>query len=85
MKAEGGESPGAEKAGTEDGAVEEGALEAELLKILACPKCKAAVEQEGDRLVCVKCGLRYRIEEGIPIMLIDEAEPSSAEGDAKSE
>lgn len=80
MKAEGGESPGAEKAGTE-----EGALEAELLKILACPKCKAAVEQEGDRLVCVKCGLRYRIEEGIPIMLIDEAEPSSAEWEAKSE
>jgi uncharacterized protein YbaR (Trm112 family) len=85
MTAEGGESPGAGTAATQEGAVEEEALDAELLKILACPKCKAAVEQEGDRLVCVKCGLRYRIEEGIPIMLIDEAEPSSAEREAKPE
>jgi uncharacterized protein YbaR (Trm112 family) len=46
-----------------------------LLEILACPKCKTRVELAEDRLVCVKCGRRYRIEDGIPIMLIDEAEP----------
>ena len=47
-----------------------------LLDILACPKCKAAVKLEGDRLVCQNavCGLRYPIRNGIPIMLIDEAE-----------
>jgi len=46
----------------------------ELLQILACPACKAPVDLHGDRLVCQDCGRRYRIEEGIPIMLIDEAE-----------
>ncbi len=47
-----------------------------LLNILACPKCKAAVKPEGDRLVCqnAACGLRYPIRNSIPIMLIDEAE-----------
>jgi uncharacterized protein YbaR (Trm112 family) len=49
-----------------------------LLEILACPKCKARVELTEERLVCVKCGLRYRVENGIPIMLIDEAEPPPA-------
>ncbi|MBX6721635.1 MAG: Trm112 family protein [Dactylosporangium sp.] len=46
----------------------------DLLEILACPLCKTAVRLEGDRLVCDTCGRRYRIEDGIPIMLIDEAE-----------
>ncbi|HET7035332.1 MAG TPA: Trm112 family protein [Thermomicrobiaceae bacterium] len=46
----------------------------ELLAILACPVCKTPVRLEGDKLVCDTCGRRYRIEDGIPIMLIDEAE-----------
>ena len=51
------------------------ALDAFLLEILACPRCKVRVELAGDRLVCTRCGLRYRIEDDIPIMLIEEAEP----------
>lgn len=54
----------------------------ELLQILACPACKSPVELKGDRLVCQGCGRRYRIEDGIPIMLIDEAEPPEATGPA---
>lgn len=50
-------------------------LDPSLREILACPVCKAPVELEEDRLVCVKCGRRYRIEDGIPVMLVDEAEP----------
>jgi uncharacterized protein len=46
----------------------------ELLEILACPACKTPVRLEGAKLVCDECGRRYRIENGIPIMLIDEAE-----------
>jgi uncharacterized protein YbaR (Trm112 family) len=46
----------------------------ELLEILACPVCKTAVRLEDNKLVCDTCGRRYRIEDGIPIMLIDEAE-----------
>ncbi len=49
----------------------------ELLEILACPKCKGEVRLNEDQsgLVCEACKLRYRIEDDIPVMLIDEAEP----------
>jgi hypothetical protein len=50
-------------------------IDPQLLEILACPECKTPVEVEGDRLVCVHCGRRYRVEDGIPIMLLEEAEP----------
>ncbi len=53
-------------------------LDPALLEILACPECKVSVELHGDRLVCLRCGRRYRIEDGIPIMLVDEAEPPPA-------
>lgn len=43
-----------------------------LLKILACPVCKQKVELKGKELVCVKCGRRYPIIDGIPHMLPDE-------------
>lgn len=44
----------------------------ELLKILACPMCKQKVELKGEELVCVGCGRRYPIVDGIPHMLPDE-------------
>ncbi|HUS57714.1 MAG TPA: Trm112 family protein [Planctomycetota bacterium] len=51
-------------------------IDKELLDILACPACKAPVELIDDKVVCTKCGRRYRIsEEKIPVMLVDEAEP----------
>ena len=48
-----------------------------LLDILACPKCKGDVRltDAQDALLCDACRLRYRIENDIPIMLIDEAQP----------
>ena len=51
-------------------------LNKELLDILACPKCKGELIYDPDRarLDCRVCRLRYRIEDDIPIMLIDEAE-----------
>jgi uncharacterized protein YbaR (Trm112 family) len=51
-------------------------IDQELLDILACPKCKGEVHLEngGSSLVCRSCSLRYRIEDDIPVMLIDEAE-----------
>jgi uncharacterized protein YbaR (Trm112 family) len=52
-------------------------LDQELLEILACPKCKGNLEysQPKSTLTCNACKLVYRIEDDIPIMLIDEAEP----------
>lgn len=50
-------------------------LEKELLEVLACPKCKGelAYDAEKQTLTCNNCRLIYRIENDIPIMLIDEA------------
>jgi len=49
----------------------------ELLDVLACPKCKGKLELTEDQtgLICQTDRLRYRIEDDIPVMLIDEAEP----------
>lgn len=49
----------------------------ELLDILACPKCKGAIElnEKQDGLVCRSCKLIYEIRDDIPIMLINEAKP----------
>ena len=49
-------------------------IDQKLLDILACPLCKTEVKLHGDRLVCVQCGRRYPIRDGIPVMLIEEAE-----------
>jgi uncharacterized protein YbaR (Trm112 family) len=52
-------------------------LDDELLEILVCPKCKGELEyrEAEDELLCHDCQLRYRVEDDIPIMLVDEAEP----------
>lgn len=52
-------------------------MDRELLEILACPKCKGdlALSEDETELRCEACRLRYRIEDGIPILLIDEAIP----------
>jgi uncharacterized protein YbaR (Trm112 family) len=58
-------------------------IDPKLLEILACPLCKTEVKLQGDRLVCVQCGRRYPIREGIPVMLVEEAEqPPSREHSA---
>ncbi|MBN1301837.1 MAG: hypothetical protein JW995_11540 [Melioribacteraceae bacterium] len=48
----------------------------ELLDILCCPESKADLVLDGDTLVSTdkKTRRRYRIEDDIPIMLIDESE-----------
>lgn len=49
-------------------------LDKKLLNILACPACKADVELKDEKIVCTGCGRRYPIREGIPVMLVEEAE-----------
>ena len=49
-------------------------IDKELLDILACPECKEGVREENDKIVCTGCGRRYPIKDGIPVMLVDEAE-----------
>ncbi|NQS99924.1 MAG: Trm112 family protein [Candidatus Omnitrophica bacterium] len=49
-------------------------MDRELLKILACPACQGDVELKENKVICNKCERKYPIREGIPIMLIEEAE-----------
>ena len=53
-------------------------IDPRLLKILVCPKCHGDLEHKDDRLICTQCGLRYPIRDGIPVMLVEEAEPSKS-------
>ncbi len=61
----------------------------ELLAIIACPKCKGAVEldREKNGLICRQCSLLYEIRDDIPIMLVDEAKPLASQdtGDRQAE
>ena len=52
-------------------------LDPKLLNVLACPKDKGPLEydQERELLVNERLGIAYRIDDGIPVLLIDEAEP----------
>ena len=52
----------------------------DLLEILACPACdsRPKVTLENDRLVCSECGRRYPIRDGIPVMLVEDAENPKA-------
>ncbi|MFQ5803704.1 MAG: Trm112 family protein [Candidatus Methylomirabilales bacterium] len=57
-------------------------IDKEFLEILACPACKGEVrlDEASERIVCQTCSRRYPIRDGIPVMLIDEAELPSREG-----
>lgn len=51
-------------------------IDPELLDLLACPSDDhARLRPDGDELVCTYCESRFRIEDGIPVLLLDEAIP----------
>lgn len=54
----------------------------ELMEILRCPKCRGTLVEHAspDGLHCQACRLLYPIEDNIPNMLIEEAQPYA--GDA---
>ncbi|MBU4312063.1 MAG: Trm112 family protein [Candidatus Omnitrophica bacterium] len=49
-------------------------IDKELLEILACPVCKSGVELKEGKICCMNCKKKYPIKDGIPVMLIEEAE-----------
>lgn len=51
-------------------------VDAELLKVLACPGCKGPLEHDAGRntLDCKQCRLLFPVDDGVPIMLVEEAE-----------
>ena len=50
-------------------------IDDELKAILVCPACKGDLLFEETRIICQPCRKAYPIREGIPVMLINEAEP----------
>ncbi len=50
-----------------------------LLEIMQCPSCTGTLVEQAEPpvLVCTACGLQYPVRDGIPVMLIEEATPSS--------
>ena len=55
-----------------------------LIEILACPDCKSDVILKDNKIVCKRCGRKYPIKDGIPVMLIDESEPPTQKKDKKN-
>ncbi len=55
-------------------------LSPHMLKILACPEpdCHGAFDLRDDRLICQRCGRRYRIDQGLPELIPEEAESPPA-------
>ena len=49
-------------------------IDEQLLAILACPACQGDVILKDEKIVCAGCGRKYPIKDGIPVMLVDEAE-----------
>ena len=51
-------------------------MDAKLLEILVCPVCKGPLllRREPGDLVCRPCRLAYPVRDGIPVMLVDEAQ-----------
>jgi len=55
----------------------------DLLDILRCPldPSRTRLILDSDRLLCQRCGLRYKIKDGFPVLIAEEAElPPSCDG-----
>ena len=50
------------------------ALSQELLNILACPGCNGALSEVGEYLFCPACAPKFPVQDGIPVLLLSEAE-----------
>ena len=63
------------------------AIESWLREILRCPACRSALRDTtgpgGEpELSCTGCSLVYRVDDGIPVLLVDEARDRDADGAA---
>jgi uncharacterized protein YbaR (Trm112 family) len=62
------------------------AIESWLREILRCPSCRSALRDVtgpggGSELACTGCSLVYRIDDGIPVLLVEEARDRDADTD----
>jgi hypothetical protein len=55
-------------------------VDAELLEILACPDTHHApltYDPKAQNLTCTECARIFPIRDGIPVLLLDEAQPGT--------
>ena len=49
-------------------------IDPHVLKILRCPLTHSPLKLDGEHLVAEVGGLRYPLREGIPVLMVEEAE-----------
>jgi hypothetical protein len=49
-------------------------VDPKILAILRCPLTRSKLRQDGDYLIAEVGGLRYPVRDGIPVMLVEEAQ-----------
>jgi hypothetical protein len=47
---------------------------------IACPACFGDLRVEGSRLICARCGRKYPIADGIPVLIAERAEGAADQG-----
>jgi uncharacterized protein YbaR (Trm112 family) len=60
-------------------------LDATLLEVLACPDTHHApldYDNSAQTLTCTQCRRIFRIDDGIPVLLLDEATQAADTGEA---
>lgn len=52
------------------------AVDRKLIDLLVCPACHGDIEYKDRRhlIICTECGLHYPVRDGIPVMLVEEAQ-----------
>jgi uncharacterized protein YbaR (Trm112 family) len=68
------QSNGGNGNGNDSGTSTSNVIDDELLEILRCPLTHSKLRQEGDWLIAEVGGLRYPVRDGIPVMLLEEAQ-----------
>ena len=48
------------------------AINPDLLELIACPKCRSALMERPQGLICTGCAAHYEVKQGIPILLSDD-------------
>ena len=57
---------------------------ADLVGVFVCPRCKGGLTSDAQGLSCDVCKLLYPFDNGIPVLIVEEASPFRAGSGAQS-
>lgn len=60
-------------------------VDPQLLAIMQCPSCAGRLVEtlRPPSLTCEQCGLRFPVRDGIPVMLVEEAQQTGSKPDGE--